>query len=1436
MSITEPLQQARRALIDLSTRNRLLSLPAQGRSRGVIRIAGEDAGFVVTQLAAGRAFGFEAAEAGQLRGRKRAEGVIQASTTATREEWQRDANLRVTLTAEDLTRRLRDVMSDARSAREESGVPSLFLAVGALIWRDPATPGTERVAPLALIPATLEREGVSNRFRLRATPEEVVENLSLREKLTTEFRLVLPEFAGEAPAEWAARMQSALGEREGWRVETDALALGIFAFAKFLMWRDLDPVAHPGLLEHPMLLRLLSATLPPAEPPPFPDDADVDAAIPVEKLDHVVEVDGSQALAAEAVRRGHSLVIQGPPGTGKSQTIVNILAQAVLDGRSVIFVAEKAAALEVVKRRLDNLGLGAAVLELHSEKQSKRAVLDELRATLALPPPAPPAREGAVQRLGDLRGRLNRHAAAMRSPIAETGVAVQEVIARLAALRAGGAAPPPFRLDPAKWDAARLRALRTAARDLAANHAGAQSPWRGVSPTLNAIDAARFQAELPRHIRALAAAPGTIAAAEQAVTAAALRAEAPMLPADLPAARQRLADLAATQATAEDPRFLPGALDAPDLSEAREAMAKPAGLFGFLDGARRNARTTLAAALADPADEGALVALLAAQSAHTRLREGGVEPGTLADRLRWMETHAGAFATPEPTREAVGALESWRAIQAATGLPPLESFASLAERLADMAAEPEALAPWQGWARAVAAEPALAPLAEALEGGSLAPAEVEPTLDFAVLEALLRVALRQHPELAAFDGAAADRMVADFRSADAARVRLARGEAAAKHAERIAALRGGPDSTAEEAASLAFLRGEFERKRGHAPLRVLMSRAAPLIRKAKPIMMLSPLTVAQFLANPHHATQPGFPVFDLLVMDEASQIEPVDALGAIARARQVVVVGDDKQMPPTRFFQRMTEDAEDTPASEDDTLAARDVESILGLANARGIPKAMLRWHYRSRHESLIATSNAEFYENRLLVLPSPRPRSAALGLSLTRVDGRFKGSSNAEEAQAVAEAVLRHARETPGETLGVAAFSVTQRDAIMDAVETLRRASPETEPFFAAHPAEPFFVKNLENVQGDERDAIMISVGYGRGPDGRLSMRFGPLSLEGGERRLNVLITRAKRRCIVFSGIGAEEVDLERASGRGVASLKAFLGFAAGQDAARAEAGQASPIAALIGGMITESGREAVPHVGLSGLFLDVAARGPEGYDLGVELDGADWSGLRCARDRDRGRQMALEGMGWKLARSWTLDWLNQPAAAQARMRVALGLPEAAEPVARIVADPGLAQPYREATMEMAPSSRTELARLIANIVATEAPVHGDALQERLRLMLGTAAPDARAYASGLNEARLLHGLREAGAFWFAEDTPPALPRDRRAAAAHLRRPAMIHPDEVEASARALLALDPGVGEPELAAGITRLLGLDSGAEAGIAARLAMLVGSGQVALSGRI
>ncbi|WP_372617484.1 DUF4011 domain-containing protein [Falsiroseomonas sp.] len=1517
VTLAARLEEARSGLLDLSTRNRLLALPKPGRSRGVVMLEDEDADFVLAELLDGKAFGFEAvgeapppapalappaAEGARPARRraarpKKAEGVAAAAADKTREAWRTDYLLRARVTPEEFARRLRNLMTDARTAREETGIATLSLGLGTLAWRDPATPGTERLAPLALLPVTLERAGVSQAFRLRAAGLEVQENLSLRQKLAAEFRVELPAFDAEAydPTAWAEAVRAAVGAREGWAVDPDGLALGLFSFAKFLMWRDLDPAANPGLLEHPVIRVLVGGGML-AAPPPFADDADVDAEIKVERLDQVIDADGSQALAAEAVRRGGHTVIQGPPGTGKSQTIMNIIAQAVLDGRRVLFVAEKLAALEVVQRRLGTVGLGAACLELHSEKQSKRAVLDELRATLAMPPVPKPEREAVVKRLGALRARLNGHAAAMAGEVGESGRPLHAVVGSLVALRAREVQAPDFTLPAAGWDAARLAEAEHAVGELVARAAagGSSTPmrsaWRGVTAALPPTDQERLLARLPGLIRALAA-----GAAALAPTARALGREAPgpeaargvlalsravaAAPAHDPAAMAHpawrsdtaplstLAAAAAAVAAAErDPRLLPGALRVDGVAEARAALAEGGGFFGFLSGTQRAAKAVAARIAADPsAPLSALEAAMEGQEALRRLREGdalgrgafgalwGGDPAALAALVAWREAHgaeaAAALAKRLPAPDetvARTALDAWDEVVALTGLDAALAFGTadpplgdVVARLGDWAAAPEGLSPWLGWQRAVQAAGAeLAPIAERLADGRLAPEAAGEAFAYARDEALLKAAMRARPELAAFEGAAFDRLVADFAEADRARIELTRRECAFAHAEALARVRAGMPG-------YALLRGEFEKKRGHLPVRELLLRAGPAIQAAKPVFMMSPLSVAQFLAPPG-GMRPA-PTFDLLVIDEASQVEPVDALGAIARCRQVVVVGDDRQMPPTRFFQRMTsEDDEAEDEYAEGPVAAREVESILGLANARGVPNVMLRWHYRSRHESLIATSNAEFYDSRLMVLPSPKARSPSLGLSLVRVDGRWEQGAgvNRIEAEAVARAVMAHAKETPGDSLGVAAFSLKQRDAILDAVEALRRDNPETEGFFTAHAHEPFFVKNLENVQGDERDAMLISVGYARDAEGKLAMRFGPLSADGGERRLNVLITRAKKRCVVFSALTAEDIDLERASGRGVAALKAFLRFAAAGDRRSAEGEDAvAPLTRVIAAEIRAAGKQALARIGTSGLFLDVAAKEGADFVLGVEADAGDWTSVRAARDRERGRPGALGMMGWKLHRAWSLAWLARPEGERAKLRAALGAEPAAAEAPAAGPDPGLAQPYAEAVPELPDGTAipdmpfARLSDILAQIIRTEQPVHTDAVLERARLLWQREALDAAERAALQQALRLagqLQGVAERNGFWSAEAAPPPVPRDRRAAAPHLRRAAMVAPAEIEAACQALLAAMAVATEEELASGVVRLLGLEANATPAIAARVAALAGAGRIALRG--
>ncbi len=676
------------------------------------------------------------------------------------------------------------------------------------------------------------------------------------------------------------------------------------------------------------------------------------------------------------------------------------------------------------------------------------------------------------------------------------------------------------------------------------------------------------------------------------------------------------------------------------------------------------------------------------------------------------------------------------------------------------------------------------------------------------------------------------------------RIEMARGEVATAHYDAIPRNAVGGE--------MAVLRREFEKKRKHKPIRQLIKEAGTAILAIKPVFMMSPISVAQFL-------EPGSVTFDLLLIDEASQVSPVDALGAMARAAQVVVVGDDKQLPPTRFFSKMLDD--DEARSDGDGLNASDLESILGLCVAQGMSQRMLRWHYRSRHHSLIAVSNREFYDSRLFVVPSPTTITAMHGLHFRLVkDGVFdRGNSatNRVEARAVAEAVVDHARRYPRQSLGVGAFSVSQRDAIRDELEVLQREQPELAPFFSSGRSEPFFVKNLENIQGDERDVIFISIGYARDKSGYLAMNFGPLSSQGGERRLNVLISRARERCEVFGSITADDIDLQRAKSRGAAAFKTFLRFAATGvlDAqAPTDGDHDSDFERQVEIALEELGYEVHRQVGTAGFIIDLAIVDPVKpgrYLLGIECDGATYHSSRSARDRDRLRETVLKDRGWKIHRVWSTDWFHRPGeqlqkivAAIEKARIDWDCDEEAPddhddtPVELDVA-PGeiernkepdgmngeshfaWACAYVESNQEVpnsTPIPETRLSILegvVTTLVQIEGPIHKDEIARRITSLWGlqrTGPRIAEAISSAV-EAGIRSGKLRAELDFIAHSEQSIVPvRDRsEVTASNLKKPEMIPPSEVRQAIIYFIKEQIGLRREELPVMVSRVFGFKS-------------------------
>jgi very-short-patch-repair endonuclease len=695
------------------------------------------------------------------------------------------------------------------------------------------------------------------------------------------------------------------------------------------------------------------------------------------------------------------------------------------------------------------------------------------------------------------------------------------------------------------------------------------------------------------------------------------------------------------------------------------------------------------------------------------------------------------------------------------------------------------------------------PLAESWEKASN---ELVRAYDAAWYAGLIETAYAERPMLNEFDRDSHEHTIRNFRKLDRLLFEHNRIRLAQLHWQKLPNLQSGGE--------LAIIRREINKKRRHLPIRRLIEESGRAIQAMKPVFMMSPMSIARFLP-------PGAMDFDLVIFDEASQVKPVDAFGAILRGKQVVVVGDSKQLPPTSFFDTL---AEITEEDEEEVNVTAAMESILGLFGAQNAPERMFRWHYRSRNDSLIAVSNHEFYGNRLLVFPSPGVSTVGDGLVYHHIPRNYydRGGTraNPEEARIVAEAVMEHARTSPNLTLGVAAFSIAQRDVILAQIELMRRRNPSCEQFFNSHANEPFFVKNLENVQGDERDIIFISVGYGKTKEGFLSMSFGPLNREGGERRLNVLITRARETCRVFANFVAEDLDLERTPAQGVRSLRTFLAYArnrtldvpqpTNQDAESAFEEQ-------VARALTSLEYKVSLQVGSAGFRVDIGIRDeskPGRYLLGIECDGATYHSACSARDRDRLRQEVLEGLGWRIYRIWSSDWFRNPEKALKRAVEAIeqakiywtgidgtdttvrvkSIPKATS-IARGKETqqdgPGLnSAPYQAAaiivklgTRELHQVLASELAKYVENIADIEGPVHREVVIRRVTTGAGVQRAGNRiqkAINKAISAAARSKKIQLRGNFVWPSCDKPLEVRDRSVLDQEEKKLEFIAPEEI--------------------------------------------------------
>lgn len=627
-------------------------------------------------------------------------------------------------------------------------------------------------------------------------------------------------------------------------------------------------------------------------------------------------------------------------------------------------------------------------------------------------------------------------------------------------------------------------------------------------------------------------------------------------------------------------------------------------------------------------------------------------------------------------------------------------------------------------------EVGLGPARRHAQSEALPESEVSNFLKATVYRGWLDAQLEDDERLAGAEGTDRDDLVKRFRKLDA---ELA-GTAVAKIIEAGVARR--PRTALGQA---AIIRREAEKKRKHIPVRDLIDQARDAILAMHPCFMMSPLAVSQYL--------PSDKLFDVVIFDEASQVLPGDAINCIYRGSALIAAGDQKQLPPTSFFEATVDELDED--SEEDV--ANDFESILDLMKSSGSFTAQsLRWHYRSRHENLIAYSNSSFYDARLITFPGALDDSADAGVRFFRVPGVYRrsaGRDNPIEAKHVAERVIHHFSTRPSKSLGVVAFSTAQRDAIESAIELARNEHPDLDGYFSDDRAQGFFVKSLESVQGDERDVIIFSIGYGPDENGKVYRQFGPVSRKGGERRLNVAITRAKELVEVVSSMTAAEIGEVHSAG--ARHLRRYLDFAErGPSALELELGSAgldteSPFEDSVVSYVRSLGFDVQPQVGVAGYRIDIGVKHPNqpgAFMLGIECDGVMYHSSRAARDRDRLRHQVLEGLGWHLHHIWGTAWYRHPEREKERLRRLLE-EFASRPVAgRLTASklkpaptvtvefveqmldeiPAWVDDYRVADTRGVPSDvmnySPRLHELLDAVIKVESPIHFSVLLQRIR------------------------------------------------------------------------------------------------------------------------
>lgn len=1217
--------------------------------------------------------------------------------------------LRSVLSEGELAGKVKDLYRSARAALEENGANALYLAMGLLRWYETDRSTKPRYAPLILLPVELVRRGANRGYVIRLRDDEPQMNITMLEKLKQDFGIVIggldplpqDEHGIDTRRVFTVIRKAVMGQKR-WDV-LESGYLGIFSFSQFVMWNDLRNRSD-DLAKNKIVRSLMDGKLSwNAEPMELTD------RISEEQVLLPLSADASQLYAIKEASKGKSFVLHGPPGTGKSQTITVLIANALAQGQSVLFVAEKMAALEVVQKRLANIGIGPFCLELHSNKSKKKDVLEQLRQAMEVTRNLTCEQyESKAEQIAELRKELDQYACALHRPLS-CGMTLFELVNqyeenRLAPDLKSFTAQTLEQADAAFLD----RQLTVTERLIAAAKAVKHPSGHPLEAVRCGQYSQKLRMELPE---ALSAYQRCLEQLEQAVkecstlfeletpeTDVQLKqlaelAEAFLPWTELPAAWARTENLnrylcdvqemaehyqkAHTLRSKLAETWNPGFFDLDGQSllsqfntiNSKWFLPKLMGMNGLVKQMAAYSNCVVSKELLQPAfaslieyqrerkladqlfqtyGDGMEHLYNGANTDWSRVLKISIEAKTNGERLDALvggqqlrmqlggqrQKKAQTSRVIEVWNETLTAKEQLNQLLEIADQTDAEHWIwtqkSLCNRILDHLDE---LKEWITWNSVAgeARELGLAPVVEAYRAG-LPHEQVKSAYLKSMAKALAIRFIDAEPVLGTFSGAVFNEKIAQFKRIDQEVTELAQQEIVCRLAARV------PDCTRQAAQSseLGILQRAIRSNGRGISIRKLFEQIPNLLPRLCPCMLMSPISAAQYL-------DPKREPFDMVVFDEASQLPTSKAVGALARGKNAVIVGDPKQMPPTSFFAVNTVD--------ENNLDAEDLESILDDCLALNMPQTHLLWHYRSRHESLIAFSNNQFYENRLYTFPSVNDRESKV--SLVHVDGVFdrgRTRQNQVEAEAVVAELVRrcHDGELSAFSVGVVTFNINQQNLIDDLLTEACKTDSELEKW-AYESEEPLFIKNLENVQGDERDVILFSIGYGPDRDGRVSMNFGPLNRTGGWRRLNVAVSRARNEMKVFSSMTPDQINLSRSSAEGVAALKAFLEYAdhgrlfADENTLRRYKKEQTGIASALCDALKEKGYATELSVGHSEYKVDIGVidpREPNRYLLGILLDGESYGTSKTTRDREIAQIGVLNGLGWNTLRVWTMDW----------------------------------------------------------------------------------------------------------------------------------------------------------------------------------------------------